>query len=1302
MYYNHGPLSILSSREDKVSGYPAANLAETLHTACRCAVEQFGADHGAYAAFDLDREFATVVAQFPAYPDAMGTQIPLKGVAINQQLIEERKPVAVRDVVNELKMGPACSFFRRLGIHSLVLIPVLDGDGAVVGSFSLNWTSEPWEFITGDDRRSALFGQLVGLAIQNATLYEQANAVAVKLDSALRESQKLYDARERRRELLEKLEASSVYLNEVRPLSDIHRDIVRLATELFGMKFCALYQNHARLRHLELVSHFGIGHFNHVREHTLGSILADVVRTGQSSVRTPASVSHYRSATDLRNLQSVAAVPVKYLGDTKYVLLLGDTEQRLLSEDAEVEVIERYAARAWVAIRASDRYDSQSDWISQAPLLNQMANFMQRSRSVDLIAHALLTSVTASFGLRFNRAILLLADTSRGVLRAHLSIGQLTHDGWLMSCESAKRNGLDDPGKYFEHLNKGVPEPTELHLNMDDFHQQILRGSSDMISRAWYEQRPIAVRGESWSYLSDDLRLRLSSPDECAIAPLLAGDECLGLVIVDNYFTRRSIQHSDLEALAAFCATAASILANLRLAEESKQAEERLRVLLRASERLLAPAEPNDSAPRNALSDILQQTQVAVRATGAGIILSADGKHASTHISSGSEPTYDPAVVMRPHGISSGVIRSRRPRAIPDVEAERDVMNSLTSWAQYCSAICLPLQVRGICLGVMWLLFRERRTFSDTEIDDLEHYANTTAHVYDNAQRRSDLYRLRAAAQALSQPFQQDYSERIPREAMLVAGADAVTFWPYSAATKQFLLEQMICIGLDREALKLPRQGGTTYNLLERNYHAVSDILSAYGEQHDLDRVQGLRAFQGVCLRAGHEPLGVLYLSYRKPRHFDEDDRKLLESFASFAAPFLNARRDKDEFNVAAETVARELVTGELDRALKVIVSIIRKVFRCGPVLLYQYDSSTQAIVYPPTMEGVSHPDMVETEDRSELEAMLAFLLSRDAPYLAENIRGGSGDADASGKESETIFCDTAFSAREQTRACAAFLLSAAGTKVGLLFVNYYEPRRFTISELETIELFANQAAIAVLYAQLHERSIKVLDNIAHELITPLMGIYTSLDGILKRKQGEITPLQEHWLKWAMQRTAMAIRPVENLKYLFHVQTGKAQMRMEQVRLDDVVKRVLDQFTVEFREDHIRATVHRDASEPIELISDAAIIENILTNLLANARKFTKPKADRLIDVTILRQSANSVAVAVADNGIGIPFKDQERVFERFFQVASHAQHVLGGAGIGLHIVKEYATLLGGCVTLTSEPGRGSCFTLVLPVRLQS
>src|SRR4029077_16532842 len=106
-------------------------------------------------------------------------------------------------------------------------------------------------------------------------------------------------------------------------------------------------------------------------------------------------------------------------------------------------------------------------------------------------------------------------------------------------------------------------------------------------------------------------------------------------------------------------------------------------------------------------------------------------------------------------------------------------------------------------------------------------------------------------------------------------------------------------------------------------------------------------------------------------------------------------------------------------------------------------------------------------------------------------------------------------------------------------------------------------------------------------------------------------------------------------------------------------------------------------------------LEQALLNLVANAIKFNRPGGE--VRVRVGAHESGRVAVVIADTGVGIPFQDLPRIFERFYRVDKARSRQVGGTGLGLSIVKHVIERMDGKITVESQLGKGSVFTVVLP-----
>jgi signal transduction histidine kinase len=173
----------------------------------------------------------------------------------------------------------------------------------------------------------------------------------------------------------------------------------------------------------------------------------------------------------------------------------------------------------------------------------------------------------------------------------------------------------------------------------------------------------------------------------------------------------------------------------------------------------------------------------------------------------------------------------------------------------------------------------------------------------------------------------------------------------------------------------------------------------------------------------------------------------------------------------------------------------------------------------------------------------------------------------------------------------------------------------------------------------------------------------------------------------------MLLEMINDLLDLAKIEAGRVQVRCERVSPQAIVEAAVSMVRPMIGEKPLSLSAEVDPATPV-MVTDSTKVQQVLYNLLSNAVKFTEEGEVR---VRVGPADDRRVAFVVADTGPGIAREQQLRIFERFVQLDSGYTRRHGGTGLGLSIVKELTGLLGGEVSVESEPGRGSTFTVLLP-----
>jgi len=223
------------------------------------------------------------------------------------------------------------------------------------------------------------------------------------------------------------------------------------------------------------------------------------------------------------------------------------------------------------------------------------------------------------------------------------------------------------------------------------------------------------------------------------------------------------------------------------------------------------------------------------------------------------------------------------------------------------------------------------------------------------------------------------------------------------------------------------------------------------------------------------------------------------------------------------------------------------------------------------------------------------------------------------------------------------------------------------------------------------------LSNMSHELRTPLNAILglTRLmeDGVA----GQISEQQAQYLEVIMRNGGNLLDLINDILDLARIETGREEVRFDQIYLRGLLESVSVSIKSMAERQGLEFTL-QIAPEISTMVSDERKIGQILTNLLGNAIKFTPKGTVTLSALLQERDGHDFIHFIVQDTGIGIPEDHMELIFEPFCQIDGSASRKHKGSGLGLHICKKLANLLGGEIKAVSEPGRGSTFTAVLPM----
>ncbi|MEM5367272.1 response regulator [Paraburkholderia azotifigens] len=222
------------------------------------------------------------------------------------------------------------------------------------------------------------------------------------------------------------------------------------------------------------------------------------------------------------------------------------------------------------------------------------------------------------------------------------------------------------------------------------------------------------------------------------------------------------------------------------------------------------------------------------------------------------------------------------------------------------------------------------------------------------------------------------------------------------------------------------------------------------------------------------------------------------------------------------------------------------------------------------------------------------------------------------------------------------------------------------------------------------------LANMSHELRTPLNSSLILARLLQENRTGNLTDEQVRYAETIHASNSDLLVLINDILDLSKVEAGQITIDSERVPVDPMLQSLREMFEPMAATKHLQFSVERAPGVPETIFTDGQRVTQILRNLLSNALKFTEHGE---VALTVAASDADTLRFDVRDTGIGIAADKLELIFEAFQQADGSTSRHYGGSGLGLSISREFARLLGGRVSVASEPGEGSVFTLWLPLQ---
>lgn len=294
-------------------------------------------------------------------------------------------------------------------------------------------------------------------------------------------------------------------------------------------------------------------------------------------------------------------------------------------------------------------------------------------------------------------------------------------------------------------------------------------------------------------------------------------------------------------------------------------------------------------------------------------------------------------------------------------------------------------------------------------------------------------------------------------------------------------------------------------------------------------------------------------------------------------------------------------------------------------------------------------------------------------------------------------------------------------------FIEIFREGEFTTEDATCFQTLAQQVSLPLKSASLYEikeqtnKKLEKLERlksefisiVSHELRTPLTAIKNSLDIILSGKAGALTEHMDKFLNMAKRNSARLSGIINDLLDLSKIEAGKMDFKFEDIKIASVIEYVKGSLEEMAKEKNLSLELQMQDNSA-DIYADSRRLEQVLTNLVSNAIKFTPEggKVDirtevveakdinyvEMFDAEFKQLSGKYLVVCVKDNGIGISNEHLARVFDKFAQIENSLSRKVGGSGLGLPIARQLLEAHNGIIWCNSKPEKGSSFYFALPV----
>jgi len=696
------------------------------------------------------------------------------------------------------------------------------------------------------------------------------------------------------------------------------------------------------------------------------------------------------------------------------------------------------------------------------------------------------------------------------------------------------------------------------------------------------------------------------------------------------------------------------------------------------------------------------------------------------------ERRRNPVIRPSPETMLGRALATKRTVQIADIRDEatsdqpaRTTGATVANLAGARTVVAVPMLNKDEPIGAIVVYRQEVRPFTDQQIALMTSFASQAVIAIENTrllnELRESLRQQTATADVLKVISRSTFDlqavlNTLSESAVRLCEADkggiarkvgsayvAAASYGHSPEEKQYLLSTPFEPGRTTVSGRVLLEGRTLH---------FPDILA--DPDIDTSRVQaiGERTILGVPLLREGAPIGVLVIARHAKQPFTERQIELAETFADQAVIAIENVRLFDEVQARTRDLSESLQ--QQTATADVLKTISRSTFDLQTVLdtlvesaarLCQADIAGIHRLIGSTYQYAASYGM--TPDLDEFMRTVRFMPDRGTVTGRTALEGKVVQIADVLNEPDYILGDLV--KKIGARTMLGVPLLREGIRIGVIVLMRCRVQQFTEKQIELVTTFADQAVIAIenvrLFDEIQDKSRQLqlasehksqfLASMSHELRTPLNAIIGLTEMMVKNAARFGTEKALEPLRRVNAAGTHLLSLINEILDLSKIEAGKLELNPERINLARLIDEVVGTAGQLAEKNQNRLIV--EAQESVgALTADSLRLKQILLNLLSNACKFTK-EGEVALRVRKVANGRDWVELAVVDSGIGMTAEQQAKLFQDFTQADSLTARRYGGTGLGLALSRKLARMMGGDVTVTSEPGKGSVFTVRLP-----